>query len=193
MSSPLVIYADATRFAAWLATAPAGASFDYAIAGSLNPEEPVVAAVAKAIEAGDVAPVQRGKPGERRYQVQRCAPTSSAAGAGRGARTTLPRISPVFAATPEGRLFALLCEIAEAGLECPSDAELARRLQWDDREQARYRRERLVASGHIAVRALGGRFDGRVVTITETGARTAEPGTRSGAMAARERGKVRHG
>lgn len=102
----------------------------------------------------------------------------------------MPRLSPVFAATPEGQLFALLCEIAEAGLPCPGLTELARRLAWEDRQQVRYRLRRLESSGHISMTLSDERVPWRTITITETGARTAPAGgTRSGARPAHGQGR----
>lgn len=172
MSAPATIYADPAQFEAWLDAAAPGESFLYAVAPALDPAAPIVAAVKRARDAGAVVPVMGGRAGERRFQVQRAARPVAPPGSPERA---LPRLPRAFAATPEGALFALLAEIADAGLPCPSNAALARRLAWDDREQVRYRLRRLEAEGRITIRALGDRFAGRIVTITETGARTAPP------------------
>lgn len=167
MSAVAEIYADPSRFAAWLDKAAPGESFLYAIAGDLDREAAVVVAVAAARDAGAVVPVMGGREGERRYQVQRSGRARALS------ESMLPRISPVFAATPEGELFGLLCEIAEAGLPCPSNAELARRLGWEDRQQVMYRLRRLRGSGHVSVQLSDERVPWRTITIIETGARTA--------------------
>lgn len=171
MGAAAEIYADPTRFAAWLDKAGPGESFLYAIAGVLDPQAAIVVAVKRARDAGAVVPVMGGVAGERRYQVQRCSSSEAVA-----RKKTLPRVSPVFAATPEGQLFALLCEIAEAGLPCPSNAALAARLGWEDREQVKYRLRRLRGSGHVTVHLTDARVAWRTITIVETGARTAAQG-----------------
>ncbi|WP_375290384.1 hypothetical protein [Qipengyuania sp.] len=170
MPAALACYSDPAHLEAWAARAAPGETFIVAIADVLDPEQPVVQAMARLSEAGRVQLVPHGN-GEGRARCVLRMPDHLAQ-----SPTDLPRLTPDFRQTPEGQLFLLLIQLAEAGAACPSNGALARRLGWDDREQARYRMSKLVEGGWISARAVpGDPADRRVVTITETGKSTGEP------------------
>lgn len=169
MAAAFACYSDPAELEAWASAAAPGETFVFAIADRLDPANPVMATLERLAAEGAIVPVAHRNDEARARCVLRCPD------AARGqSLSDLPRLAPDFSITPEGQLFLLLIQLAEAGEVCPTNAELARRLGWGDRQQARYRLDRLAEGGWITVRGDGraGHDRPRIVTIVETGKTT---------------------
>ncbi len=159
-------YAAKAQLEAWLEGAAPGHSAVYAKGPSLDPRHEVVILVKDWIATGEVNPVQRRVDGELVYQVQRRAAGPDAI----DGVTRRLRLSEAEAETPEGKLLTHLSRLANLGLPCPSNAEIAEAIGWRDGEAVRYRFNNLKKAGQIDVAISGER---RVVLIVATGKRTA--------------------
>ena len=170
MAAAFACYSDPAELEAWASAAAPGETFVFAIADRLDPANPVMATLGRLAAEGAIVPVAHTNDEARARCVLRC-PLSAGQ-----VPTDLPRLSRNFSVTPEGQLFLLLIQLADAGEPCPTNAELARRLGWSDRQQARYRLDRLAEGGWITVRGDGraGHDRPRVVTIVETGKSTGD-------------------
>lgn len=175
---PLTLYAEIGVMEAWLENAAPGDELRYATGPALGREAPAGQLARQWAEEGEVMLFQRrpgpGKPLEyvARRKEPPVKPRASRALPGRQARPLLP-LPQDFAESDEGRMLALLTEAAEAGVACPSESELARRLELNSRRRAQYLINRLMRASLIRVQSSTS-FHGRVVTIVATGKKTAD-------------------
>lgn len=185
---PLTLYADIGVMEAWLDSAVPGDELRYATGPALGRDAPAGKLARQWAEEGEVVLFQRrlgpGKPLEyvARRREPPVRPRADAARGGsarltgqarRGsARPALP-LPQDFDASDEGRMLAALTELADAGAPCPSNVELARKLDLNSRYRAQYLINRLCRANLIRV-ASASSFEGRTVTIVASGARTAE-------------------
>lgn len=177
---PLTLYADVTVMEAWLETAAPGAELVYATGPALGREAPAGLLARRWADEGEAVLFQRrpgpGKPLQyvaRRREPPVAKPRVFGNAARRQSRPALGAPAD-FAETQAGRVFALLVDLAARGLPCPTNRAIAAELDLNTAEQARYAITRLVRAGMIRVDAAS-TFDPRVVTILNTGARTADP------------------
>lgn len=166
MNGGSTLYADPTQLEAWLARARPGDRMIYARGPALDPRHAVAALVARWSAEGEVLTLKQRIGGELAHMAQRARPRPAGAVPARRLRRDAE-----FEETPAGRLFLHLARLANMGLPCPSNRELAEAAGLRDAEAARYLFNKLRAEGRIAVVSTGER---RVVTIAETGARTAD-------------------
>lgn len=181
---PLTLYAEVSVMEAWLEDAAPGAELVYATGPALGRDAPAGQLARRWSDEGEAVLFQRrpgpGKP--LQYIARRKEPeVAPSKGGGRmfgtaTRRTARPALAaPVdFAETQAGRVFGLLVQLAMQGLACPNNRRIAELLELNTAEQARYAITRLVRAGMIRVEAEN-TFAPRIVTIVETGARTAPP------------------
>jgi hypothetical protein len=182
---PLTLYADVATMEAWLETANPGDELRYATGPALGRDAPAGLLARQWADEGEVVLFQRrpgpGKPLE--YVARRKEPPvrPRSGGSGRArlfgqARRDMARpgqaLPADFEGSEEGRMLAVLTEAADAGAVCPSNVELARRLDLKSRDRAQYLINRLARASLIRV-ASSSSFDGRTVTIVATGRATA--------------------
>lgn len=160
------IYQDERLLREQFERARVGENVIYARGPVLDPRNPVVALVRDWREAGRVVTAQKRVQGELVYLFQRCA------GVPDRARPRL-RIDPEMSERAEGRLLAHLSRLANMGLVCPSNAELADGAGLRNAEAVKYAFKLLKAAGHVRVLPLDGQQ--RVIEIIATGERTAQP------------------
>lgn len=183
--SPLTLYAEVAVMEAWLENAAPGAELVYATGPALGREAPAGLLARSWADEGEAVLFQRrpgpGKP--LQYVARRREPPVEGRSKGgsrlfesASRRQSRPALgAPAdFAETQAGRVFALLVDLASRGLPCPTNRAIAAELDLNTAEQARYAITRLVRAGMIRVDAAS-TFDPRVVTILNTGARTADP------------------
>lgn len=151
-------YMIPAAFAEALARLQPGASLAFAAGEPLNDFHPTVKLAYAARDRGEVTLHKGGRDDQGRLlqKVQRVNPEARADDAGRAARDAL------WLDTPEGRVFLAIEQAAEAGLTCPSNAELAEAAQLRDADAASYRLRKLEDAGRVRVRHGAG---GRVVSI----------------------------
>lgn len=181
---PLTLYADVTVMEAWLENAAPGDELKYATGPALGRDAPAGVLARSWAAEGEVVLFQRrpgpGKPLE--YVARRKVPNVVAPkGGGRlfgsaARRVARPALgAPAdFAETQAGQVYGLMVRLAAKGLACPNNRRIAELLELNTAEQARYAMTRLVRAGMIRVEA-DSTFAPRIVTIVETGARTAMP------------------
>lgn len=180
---PLTLYADVAVMEAWLETSAPGDELKYATGPALGRDAPAGKLARAWADEGEVALFQRrpgpGKPLE--YVARRKEPEVAAGHGHAHRRMARPALgAPAdFAETQAGRVFGLLVQLAAQGLACPNNRRIAELLDLSSAEQARYAMTRLVRAGMIRVEAAS-TFDPRIVTIVNTGARTAAPPGRKG-------------
>ena len=186
---PLTLYADVAVMEAWLENAAPGDELKYATGPALGRDAPAGKLARVWADEGEVSLFQRrpgpGKPLE--YVARRKEPEVAPVRGGarlcgsvhrRVARPALGAPAD-FGETQAGRVFGLLVQLAAQGLACPNNRRIAEMVDLSSGEQARYAMTRLVRAGMIRVEAAS-TFDPRIVTIVETGARTAAPAGRKG-------------
>ena len=179
---PLTLYADVAVMAAWLESAAPGDELKYAIGPALGRDAPAGLLARQWADEGEVTLFQRrpgpGKPLEyvaRRKEPPVQARESRLFGDARRRQARPVQGAPTdFAETQAGQVFALLVRLAAQNLPCPNNRDIAAQLELNTAEQARYAMTKLVRAGMIRVEAPS-TFDPRIVTIVETGARTAAP------------------
>lgn len=81
------------------------------------------------------------------------------------------RTALAFEASEEGRVWALLRDLAAEGRPCPTNEELAEALDFETAETARYRFNLLVAQGRLRVISAA-KFSHRVVEVVLPGGET---------------------
>lgn len=181
---PLTLYADVAVMEAWLESAAPGDELKYATGPALGRDAAAGKLARSWADEGEVTLFQRrpgpGKPLE--YVARRKEPQVRARQSGgrlfgsASRRTARPDLAApaAFAETQAGRVFGLLVQLAAQGLPCPNNRKIAETLEIDSAEQVRYAITKLVRAGMVRVEAAS-TFDPRVVTIIDTGARTAAP------------------
>ncbi len=160
------MFAPVERLNAWMDSARPGDCVVYATGPALDPSAAPAALVRRWIDGGEVLAKQQRHPAQAgvfHYIAQRREQRGEAV-------VKRVRRNGHFEETPEGRLFLVLVRLANLGLPCPCNRELAVHASLRDGEAVKYRLKLLENSGRIEVRWLSG---GRQVTITETGATTA--------------------
>lgn len=157
---PLCWGVDTGDFVAWLRASRAGDVIRYAGGPSLPRSMPIVDAVARALDAGQVRTHQRREDGTIVYFAVRRGPEPASADAAFPAPGTAP-----------AHMLDLLTRTARAGKPCPSNAVLAIALGLSGKEQARYIFNQLIEGRHIAVENRGPKLR-RIVTILASGERT---------------------
>ncbi|WP_288016479.1 hypothetical protein [Microcystis phage Mae-JY04] len=185
MLGPLTLYAEVALMEAWLETAAPGEELVYATGPALGRDAPAAVLARQWASEGEVATHQRrtraGGPLE--HFMRRRMPSVGHDGLrggprlfGTARRAARPaQTAPAdFAETQAGRVFALLVDLAARGQVCPNNRAIAAELDLNTAEQARYAITRLVRAGMIRVDAAS-TFDPRIITILNTGARTADP------------------
>lgn len=184
---PLTLYADVAVMEAWLESAAPGDELKYATGPALGRDAPAGLLARQWADEGEVTLFQRrpgpGKPLE--YVARRKDPPVQAKAArlfgdarGQQARPALG--APMdFAETQAGQVFALLVKLAAQDLPCPNNRDIAAALELNSAEQVRYAITKLVRAGMIRVDAAR-TFDPRIITIVDTGARTAAPAAGKG-------------
>ncbi len=169
MSGDSTFYADARQLAAWFEGAQPGASAIYATGPCLDPAAEVAAMVRGWVADGAAISLQERRDGRLTYRVRRvCA---QAGAAGKSALRSASVAGGELDETPEGKLLAHLARLANLGLPCPTNAELARATGLRDADAAKYRFRQLQARRLITVTSTP---ECRVVTVVATGARTAD-------------------
>lgn len=161
------IYQDERLLRAQYERARTGENVIYARGPVLDPRNPVVALVREWREEGRVVTAQKRVQGDLVYLFQRCAAPASGKP---GVRT---RIDPEMSERPDGRLLAHLSRLANLGLPCPSNAELAEGAGLRGAEAVKYAFRLLKEHGHVRLVASEGQA--RVVEVIATGERTALP------------------
>lgn len=181
---PLTLYADVAVMAAWLDSAAPGDELVYATGPALGKDAPAAVLARQWREEGEVATHNRRVAGGKleHFMRRRIPPVSNARLFG-DARRRLARPAlgaPTdFAETQAGQVFALLVKLAAQDLPCPNNRDIAAALELNSAEQARYAITKLVRAGMIRVDAAS-TFDPRIITIVDTGARTAAPAAGKG-------------
>lgn len=185
MLGPLTLYVEVAAMEAWLERAAPGDELVYATGPALGRDAPAAVLARQWAQEGEVAThvrrtgagralehfMRRREPPVQPRSSGGAAPARLFGNARRGsARPAMP-LPADFEGSEEGRMLAALTAAAEAGDVCPSEAELARRLELNSRRRAQYLINRLQRAGLIHV-VSNGSFDGRVVTIVATGRRT---------------------
>lgn len=159
-----ILSASAAQVEAWIRRAAPGQVLLYAEGPSVDGVEAAIVARSFA-DQGLVRLLPNVKVADfhYKYSLQRVAPAVSAA-------PPKPTIDRALAGTDEGEMLRLIGEIADAGLPCPTNAELAEALHLRNGEAARYVLKKLAGRGLVRVVRDG---EWRIVTIVETGASTA--------------------
>lgn len=176
---PLTLYAEVAVMEAWLETAAPGEELVYATGPALGRDAPAAVLARQWASEGEVATHQRrtraGGPLEH-FMRRRMPSVGKPRLFGTARRAARPaQTAPAdFAETQAGRVFALLVDLAARGQVCPNNRAIAAELDLNTAEQARYAITRLVRAGMIRVDAAS-TFDPRIITIVNTGARTADP------------------
>lgn len=160
----ITTYADPAQLRAWFDGARPGAKKFYAFGPCLNPAHDVVRLVNQWQREGKVSPHFGTVEGERGYYVMRIARS--------GAGKPPPMKARASVTGPERVLLDYVVGLADDGLPMPSNAAVAEALGWDDGRQVRYRLDRLIEGGVVAVASCGP-AGGRVVTVRESGHCTA--------------------
>lgn len=160
----LTTYAEVVQLDEWIRRAEPGATAIYAI-GQLG-KHPSADLARQAFDDGKVNLKQERAGQGFKYIIEKR----------RASPVVVPsagvKASPSdFTTALQRELFLALVDCAEQGLPCPSLSELAELFELNDRQAARHQLKLLVKSGLIT--AEGDRH-GRVVTIVETGIKTAE-------------------
>ena len=162
-------YLPVADFRQWLAAAAVGASVEYAFGPALDPNEATARAVADAISAGQVECFKHRKADGSLAHIARRKQAVAK-------QLVVKRIKrdEDYEASDEGRLFLMLVRLANVGLPCPTYPEMAERLGLRDFQAARYLFQKLAKAGKILVNTSNSGM--RMVTIVQTGARTASKG-----------------
>lgn len=181
---PLTLYAEVPVMEAWLETAAPGEELVYATGPALGRDAPAAVLARQWAGEGEVATHQRrtrpGAPLEHFMRRRIPAVDQSKAGprlfGSAGRRQSRPALgAPAdFAETIAGQVYGALVTLAARGLVCPTNRAIAFALELNSEEQVRHAMNKLKRAGMIRVDAAS-TFDPRVVTITDTGARTADP------------------
>lgn len=165
-SSGTTMYISAAELAEWYRTARPGHWVTYAVGPALDQREAVAATVKLWIDQGTVTPSKVRIDGVLRHRVARRAKNSAPAAEPR-------RIARPEPGSEESQLFHYIERLTVLGLPMPSNAAIAGALGWRDRDQVAYRLRRLIERDFVRVPPAG-RFATRIVTVTETGLRTAD-------------------
>lgn len=168
-------YAGRAQLQAWFAAARPGESAIYATGPALDPANETVRAVAGWRDGGLVTCVQqRGADRVLRYKIKVIRESLSVDRANVASGSMPPVSSELpkdWAFRPEGALYRLIVARAEAGLPCPSHAEIAEALDIDSRARVRGLLARVITSGALRVVAQPPRRP-PVIEIAATGKRT---------------------
>lgn len=147
---PLTLWTAPEELRAWLSSAAPGDRCTYAIGPALA-DHPTRRLAADAAKRGEVHLFQERDGKGLRYGIEKRPPSAEAG----GATVHRLRIDAGFAASPEGRLYRVLTEIARAGLALPNYSELAELADLTDRQAAHYRLCLLQKQGRVLVRGQG--------------------------------------
>lgn len=152
------LYAPVSQLCEWVDAARPGDVAIYARGPALDPQHETAALVRRLAGEAKVTPFKtRDGGGMLIHQVKRQAAGSAKA----------RRLHPDAA-----RMLSVLADAAARGRPCPSNAEIAELLDFETREQARYRFNALVRAGHVRLIARE-HFGVRVIEIAASGLRTA--------------------
>lgn len=171
MNAPVLgtTYADAAQLAAWFDNARPGQRCVYARGCGLRQDNPAVVLTARWRDAGEAITTQnRLGDADFEYLVTRCESRAAIKARVPANREAKAR---ALAGTPEGELLEYVRGLMADGLPMPVNSAVAEELGWGDREQVRYRLNKLQLSGLIRIGS--GKAEERIVTCTSTGKATA--------------------
>lgn len=181
MTAPVIAttYADAEQLAAWFDNARPGQRCVYARGCGLRADNAAVLLTAGWREGGDAITTQnRLGEADFEYLVTRCQSRATIAA---GVPSRRADKAQAIAGTPEGELLDYVRGLMADGLPMPVNSAVADELGWGDREQVRYRLNKLQLYGLVTIGT--GKAEERIVTCTMTGKATAavEPARCAGA------------